>query len=99
MVLHSLGVACKYVYSQRLTTLPHHLRVSAQANVSLSGDGYYYTTTKTIFAGWKESNGCTGGMTPYDDPYNGVAKMWCEGFQQCSGGDVIRCSWNGWYNA
>ena len=70
-------------------------RLHAQANVSLSGDGYYYTTTATIFASWKKSNGCSGGMTVYKCPYSGTDKLWCEGFQDCDGGDVIRCTWKG----
>ena len=71
-------------------------RVYTQANKSLSGDGYYYTTTKDIMDGWKSSNKCSGGMTVYNNPYSGTDKLWCEGYQSCSGGDVVRCSWNGW---
>ena len=63
--------------------------------MSLSGDGYYYTTTATIFDSWQQSNDCSGGMTTYHSPYSGTDSLWCEGYQHCSGGDVIRCSWKG----
>lgn len=86
----STGVPLLTFHGSKDTTVP--------ANVSLSGDGYYYTTTKNIIADWKTSNGCSGGMTVYKDTYSGTDKLWCEGFQSCSSGDVIRCSWNGGHN-
>ena len=42
--------------------------------MSLAGNGYYYTPTHQIFhgnqysRGWKEANGCTGGVRHYPTP-------------------------------
>jgi len=72
--------------------------------VSLSGDGYYYTTTHEIFngnaysKGWKSANGCTGEPTVYHTSYSGIQKLWCVLEGNCSGGDVVRCSYNGGHN-
>lgn len=84
------GLPILSFHGTRDTTVP--------ANVSLSADGYYYTPTATIFDSWQQSNDCSGGMTTYHSPYSGTDSLWCEGYQHCSGGDVIRCSWKGGHN-
>mmetsp|Transcript_55802 Transcript_55802/g.180896 ORF Transcript_55802/g.180896 Transcript_55802/m.180896 type:complete len:613 (+) Transcript_55802:229-2067(+) len=74
------------------------------ANISLSGEGYYYTTTDEIFfgnqysSGWAQSNGCTGTPTVYHTSQDGLHELWCVSAGDCPGGDVVRCSWNGGHN-
>jgi poly(3-hydroxybutyrate) depolymerase len=74
------------------------------ANVSLSGDGYYYTTVEDIFygsqysAGWRSANGCSGGDSHYPTSFDGEYSLYCVSTGQCTGGDVVRCSWNGGHN-
>merc|ERR1719171_2768200 len=54
------------------------------ANVSLSGDGYYYTTVKEIYyggsysSGWRKSNGCSGGTSQYKTNFDGQYSLYCE---------------------
>eukprot|EP00746_Dinoflagellata_sp_MGD_P129040 gnl/MRDRNA2_/MRDRNA2_63299_c0_seq2.p1 gnl/MRDRNA2_/MRDRNA2_63299_c0~~gnl/MRDRNA2_/MRDRNA2_63299_c0_seq2.p1 ORF type:complete len:538 (+),score=70.55 gnl/MRDRNA2_/MRDRNA2_63299_c0_seq2:153-1616(+) len=72
------------------------------ANVSLSADGYYYTTTAEIFgggkycAGWKKSNGCDNRSYQWKTKWDGQDDLWC--LSECSKGDVVRCSWSGGHN-
>jgi len=71
-------------------------------NVSLSGDGYYYTTTAEIFdggkysAGWKSSNNCDNQASHWPTKYDGQKDFYC--VSECSAGNVVRCSWNGGHN-
>jgi poly(3-hydroxybutyrate) depolymerase len=73
-------------------------------NVSLSADGYYYTPTSEIFdggkysTGWKKANGCTGSASHYATSYDNVKKLWCSLEGKCSGGDVVRCAYDGGHN-
>lgn len=89
----SVGVPVIDIHGTKDTTVP--------ANVSLSGDGYYYTPTAEIFggnmysSGWKSSNQCSGASFHYETRFDGVNKLWCVSEGQCKGGDVVRCSWNG----
>ena len=89
----STGVPVLDLHGSADTTVP--------GNISLSGDGYYYTTTKEIFdgnaysSGWKKANGCQGSTSHYVTPFDGTKKFWCVSEGACSGGDVIRCSWSG----
>lgn len=78
------------IHGTRDTTVP--------ANVSLSGDGYYYTTVSDIFAVWGEANGCTGASSQYKTPYDGQSELYCVLHGNCSGGDLVRCSWKGGHN-
>merc|ERR1719486_1289070 len=86
-----VGVALMDTHGSRDTTVP--------ANVSLSGDGYYYTTTHDIFngnrysKGWKEANGCSGASSHYHSVYDGIKQLWCVSEGNCSGGGVVRCSY------
>jgi len=72
------------------------------ANVSLSADGYYYTTTDEIFnggaysTGWKAANGCDGPGYHWKTQWDGRDDFWC--FAECQAGDVVRCMWNGGHN-
>jgi len=74
------------------------------ANVSLSGDGYYYTTTADIYggstfsSGWMKSNKCSGPTSQYVTPYDGQYSLYCVSEGTCSGGDVVACSWAGGHN-
>jgi len=74
------------------------------ANVSLSGDGYYYTPVKDIYyggdfsSGWRAANGCSGGSSHYPTNFDGQYSLYCESTGSCTGGDVVRCSWNGGHN-
>jgi len=92
----SVGVPVIDIHGDADTTVP--------ANVSLSGDGYYYTPTAEIFggnkysAGWKASNECSGASFHYPTKYDGLNKLWCVSEGQCKGGDVVRCSWAGGHN-
>jgi len=79
------------LHGTRDTTVP--------GNVSLSGDGYYYTTTAEIFGGgkyskgWKRANSCTSKLTHWPTKYDGQKKFNC--MSECTDGSVVRCSWNG----
>jgi polyhydroxybutyrate depolymerase len=90
------GVPVIDLHGSKDTTVP--------ANVSLSGDGWYYTTTAQIFGGdsysygWKYANGCSGKSTHYVTPFDGQSKFYCVSEGTCSGGDVVRCMWNGGHN-
>jgi len=93
----SVGVPVLDLHGSKDTTVP--------GNVSLSGDGYYYTTTAEIFegnsysTGWKKSNGCTGSSFHYPTRFDGGKwDFWCVSEGKCVGGDVIRCSWSGGHN-
>jgi len=93
----SVGVPVLDLHGSKDTTVP--------GNVSLSGDGYYYTTTTEIFhgneysRGWVKANGCSGSPTHYPTRFDGGKhKFWCASEGICAGGDVIRCSWNGGHN-
>lgn len=92
----SVGVPVIDLHGTKDTTVP--------ANVSLSGDGYYYTPTHEIFngnsysTGWKAANGCKGGSRHYSTKYDGVKKLWCVLEGDCSGGDVVRCAYDGGHN-
>lgn len=85
------GVPLLSFHGTKDTTVP--------ANVSLSGDGYYYTPTETIFSTFATANGCSGASSQYKTPYDGQSSLYCwtpEG--SCSGGDLVRCSWDGGHN-
>jgi len=92
----SVGVPVIDLHGTRDTTVP--------ANVSLSGDGYYYTTTHEIFngnaysTGWKSANNCSGESSHYVTKYDNVRDLWCVLEGNCSGGDVVRCSYSGGHN-
>eukprot|EP00930_Biecheleria_cincta_P038079 TRINITY_DN26161_c0_g1_i1.p1 TRINITY_DN26161_c0_g1~~TRINITY_DN26161_c0_g1_i1.p1 ORF type:complete len:567 (+),score=63.89 TRINITY_DN26161_c0_g1_i1:67-1767(+) len=91
-----VGVPVMDIHGTSDTTVP--------ANVSLSGDGYYYTTTHEIFnggaysTGWKKANGCTGTPSHYKTNYDGIQSLWCVLEGECPGGDVVRCSYNAGHN-
>lgn len=74
------------------------------ANHSLSADGWYYTTTKEIFeggkysTGWKAANGCAGPSYHHPTSFDGVDGLWCIEEGNCTGGAVVRCSWDGGHN-
>jgi len=92
-----VGVPVLDIHGRSDTTVP--------ANVSLSGDGYYYTPTHEIFngnkysKGWKEANGCSGEPRVYHTDYAGIKDLWCvdEG-GDCTGGAVVRCDYIGGHN-
>jgi len=92
----TVGVPVIDLHGNSDTTVP--------ANVSLSADGYYYTPTHEIFngnsysKGWKASNNCTGGSSHYKTNYDKIKKLWCVSEGSCSGGDVVRCSYQGGHN-
>lgn len=92
----SVGVPIMDIHGTSDTTVP--------ANVSLSGDGYYYTTTHDIFngdaysVGWKKANSCTGPASHYKTKYDGIQSLWCVLEGECRGGDVVRCSYNAGHN-
>jgi poly(3-hydroxybutyrate) depolymerase len=68
---------------------------------ALSDDGYYYTPTSEIFygnsysSGWVKANGCSGTPSHYPTKYDGVKGLWCESQGSCTGGDVVRCAYEG----
>ena len=72
------------------------------ANVSLSADGYYYTTVKEIFdggaysGGWKKANGCKEKASHWPTQWDGTRDFYC--VSECADDDVVRCSWNGGHN-
>lgn len=74
------------------------------ANVSLSGDGYYYTPVSEIFhgnsysTGWVTANGCSGGPSHYPTTYDGIRDLYCVSEGNCAGGDVVRCAYTGGHN-
>jgi polyhydroxybutyrate depolymerase len=74
------------------------------ANSSTSSGGYFYTTVKDIFEGnkeapgWKKANGCSGGIKAYPTEFDGQSGLSCVSEGECTGGDVVRCSWNGGHN-
>lgn len=78
------------IHGTKDTTVP--------ANKSLSGDGYYYTTVADIFSTWGKANGCTGSTSHYSTPYDGQSSLYCVNHGSCSGGDLVRCAWNGGHN-
>lgn len=78
------------IHGSRDTTIP--------ANTSLSGDGYYYTTVSDMFKTFGQANGCTGSTSHYSTPYDGQNSLYCLNQGRCSGGDLVRCSWNGGHN-
>jgi len=90
------GVPVIDLHGKSDTTVP--------ANVSLSGDGYFYTPTHEIFdgnaysTGWKSANNCTGPSSHYVTKYDGIKQLWCVLEGQCSGGEVVRCSYTGGHN-
>lgn len=92
----AVGVPVIDLHGTKDTTVP--------ANVSLSADGYYYTTTDEIFGGnqysrgWMTSNGCKGSSSHYPTKWDGQQGMYCVSMGDCPGGDVVRCSWNGGHN-
>ena len=49
-------------------------------------------------SGWKKSNGCSGHARHYPTRFDGNKKFYCVSEGDCSGGDVIRCAWNGGHN-
>jgi poly(3-hydroxybutyrate) depolymerase len=73
-------------------------------NVSLSGDGYYYTTAHDIFYGsqysdgFRSANGCSGDAKHYPTTFDGEYELWCMSTGDCTGGDLVRCAWNGGHN-
>jgi len=75
------------IHGTRDTTVP--------ANVSLSGDGYYYTTTAEIFALWEPLNGGDGTYKQYVTPWDGQKDTYCV---QTSNGKTVRCMWDGGHN-
>jgi hypothetical protein len=82
------------LHGSRDTTVP--------ANVSLSGDGWYYTTTAEIFdggkysSGWKKANGCVSKLSHWPTKYDGQSKFYCA--SECADNSIVRCSWNGGHN-
>jgi len=74
------------------------------ANTSTSSGGYFYTTVHDMFEGndqapgWKSANGCSGHISAYPTSYDGQSGLSCVSEGECSGGDVVRCSWNGGHN-
>ena len=72
------------------------------ANVSLSADGYYYTTTDEIFnggaysKGWKAANGCEGPGAHWPTQWDGEDDFWC--IAECAEASVVRCMWDGGHN-
>jgi len=82
------------IHGTRDTTVP--------ANVSLAGNGYYYTTTAEIFGGgayckgWKSSNMCKEKLSHYITQWDGIKKLYC--VSECEMNDVVRCSWLGGHN-
>merc|ERR1719401_482543 len=91
-----VGVPVLDIHGKSDTTVP--------ANVSLSGDGYYYTPTREIFGGnayskgWKNANGCSGPSRHYPTRYDGIKDLWCVSEGSCVGGDVVRCAYKGGHN-
>lgn len=91
-----VGVPVLDLHGSKDTTVP--------ANVSLSADGYYYTTTDEIFnggdysEGWKAANGCKGKGKHWPTQWDGEYDFYCATEGDCPGGDVIRCMWNGGHN-
>ena len=75
------------IHGSQDTTIP--------ANVSLSGDGYYYTTTAEIFALWEPMNGGNGTYSQYVTAWDGQMNAYCI---QSSNGKTVRCMWNGGHN-
>merc|ERR1719410_2502102 len=68
------------------------------ANVSLSGDGWYYTVVSEIMngnkynlGGWKAANECVGESSHYSTVLDGECSLYCVSEGTCSGGDVVRC--------
>merc|ERR1712139_550279 len=57
--------------------------------------GYY---GGTYSSGWRTSNGCTGGTAHYPTSFDGQYSLYCQSTGTCTGGDVVRCSWNGGHN-
>mmetsp|Transcript_43713 Transcript_43713/g.107571 ORF Transcript_43713/g.107571 Transcript_43713/m.107571 type:complete len:543 (+) Transcript_43713:69-1697(+) len=91
-----IGVPLMDIHGTSDTTVP--------ANVSLSGDGYYYTPTEEIFfgnkysPGWAQANQCSGGGRVYPTSYDGQKQLWCLAEGDCAKGDLVRCSWKGGHN-
>lgn len=92
----SVGVPVLDIHGRSDTTVP--------ANVSLSGDGYYYTPTEEIFwgnkysTGWANANGCTRDLKFYPTKYDDIRNLWCISVGKCTGGDVVRCAYDGGHN-
>ena len=92
----SVGVPVLDLHGSKDTTVP--------ANVSLSADGWYYTTTEEIFEGgdyskgWKAANECKGKARHWPTKFDGKHNFYCLSEGECSGGDVIRCMWDGGHN-
>lgn len=91
------GVPILEFHGTKDTTVP--------ANKSASGDGYFYTTVQDIYyggkynsKGWRSSNGCSGSPSHYPTSYDGQYSLYCVSEGSCTGGDVVRCSWNGGHN-
>lgn len=88
----TMGVPIMDIHGTRDTTVP--------ANTT-NGGGWYYTVVSEIFGGnayskgWKSANGCSGSASHYETPYDGTSSLYCISEGSCSGGDVVRCSWNG----
>jgi len=57
------------IHGSKDTTVP--------ANVSLSGDGYYYTTTADIFKLFEPLNGGDGSYKQYVAPWDGQMDTYC----------------------
>jgi len=91
-----VGVPVIDTHGNKDTTVP--------GGVSLSGDGYYYTTTDEIFnggkysSGWKKANGCSGSSSTYKTKYDGIKNLKCTLEGSCSGGDVVKCIYDGGHN-
>jgi len=51
-----------------------------------------------MFNSFGKTNGCTGASTQYKTPYDGQNELYCVNHGSCSGGDLVRCSWNGGHN-
>jgi len=76
------------------------------ANHSLAADGWMYATTEEIFhgnkysggRGWKDANNCSGEPYHYKTSYDGRMDFWCVAEGECSGGDLVRCAWDGGHN-
>ena len=96
-MLPKVGMPVLDLHGAADTTVP--------ANVSLSADGYYYTTTHEIFhgtaqtpGGWMGVNGCKGAAVHWPTKWDGKDDFYCISEGDCPGGDVVRCMWNGGHN-
>ena len=90
----SVKVPVLDLHGSKDTTVP--------ANVSLSADGWYYTTTDEIFNGgeysdgWKAANECEGPAAHWPTQWDGEDDFYC--ISECPEETVVRCMWDGGHN-